>query len=811
MANNDTLTAFFEAPTDLTTSPGIAPSNGIHNVATEKRANCDNLTNKDADDADDAWFGCPWGKYKQYRKPDHSKRGYTSWIWKDGYRLQHIEDDRMLWVCKRCVQQKRSPPAEYQGKGGTANMSNHLRDKHLIDQNGPIKKRKHESFIKDGESAEQAHHNRRIEGFNPKQFKTSLVRWMAHCNIAYAQIETESFRRMMLNGRPELEQAGCLPCAKTAKEWIATDFHRFRDKAAEVLACVPYNLHFTIDLWTANNGLGLNGVFAHWLDEDGKKCKLLLSLPEIDESHAGENIAKGVEKIIRDWKLEDRIGYFVTDNASNNNSCIDSLGEKFNFRSTERRLRCICHILNLVAMAIMYSKDLEAFKNTEGFENIEDVAEQLKRWRDTGPLGKLHNVIMWITDKHADGQRLRIFGQLKDELDKNGLAPPQPIDRPTGKRQRRQHVSLKRPGDTRWNSHYFAYEAATDLRHVVDEFCFREARKHAQAVEQVAERNRIRGPDKKQIKDPEPPVPVTDTLSQYDWSVIVEYMMVLKPFMVATKKLEGSAKEGRDGMLWEVLPTFESLLHHLESKMSEHESLINQDSTRYDDEVDPFQHVRITIQQGWQKLQYYYQKLDETPIVIVAFVLHPAYRISKLKQLWSHHPEWVDQWLPKFQEIWRYYKQLDLGIQNRQTSLLSKQQTRQDFLAAFLEDDAEFLGPYDDPVQEQADPAAWLQRRRDINVEQDDEMAEFQEASDRSFTSVEDPIRFWIENRYRWPHVSRMALEIYGIPPSEADNERLYSQAGDMVTKKRGRLNANTIGAAQCLRQWDMDKIIDWR
>ncbi|KAF1981867.1 hypothetical protein K402DRAFT_398122 [Aulographum hederae CBS 113979] len=54
-------------------------------------------------------------------------------------------------------------------------------------------------------------------------------------------------------------------------------------------------------------------------------------------------------------------------------------------------------------------------------------------------------------------------------------------------------------------------------------------------------------------------------------------------------------------------------------------------------------------------------------------------------------------------------------------------------------------------------------------------MDEFQQSSDRSLCFVEDPIQFWIENRFRWPHISRMALVIYGIPPSEADNERLYS------------------------------------
>lgn len=88
-----------------------------------------------------------------------------------------------------------------------------------------------------------------------------------------------------------------------------------------------------------------------------------------------------------------------------------------------------------------------------------------------------------------------------------------------------------------------------------------------------------------------------------------------------------------------------------------------------------------------------------------------------------------------------------------------------------------------------------------------DEMDEFQGAVGASFVKVKDPVRFWVSNRLRW----LMALEIYGIPSTEADNERLYSKCGDMVTKQRNRLLADTIGAAQCLRQWDEDNIIDWK
>ncbi|KAF1992374.1 hypothetical protein K402DRAFT_388033, partial [Aulographum hederae CBS 113979] len=164
-------------------------------------------------------------------------------------------------------------------------------------------------------------------------------------------------------------------------------------------------------------------------------------------------------------------------------------------------------------MAIIFGQDLEAFRDTDGFESLGDVAEQLKRWRDTGPLGKLRNNIMWITDKHADGQRLRNFTQLKKELDESGLAPPSTTDNPNDKRLRNPHISLKRPGDTHWNSHYFAYEAALDLRYVLDEYCFRKKRNHDKLVDQVAEKNRIRGRNKKKVKKPEPPIPVTDSLT----------------------------------------------------------------------------------------------------------------------------------------------------------------------------------------------------------------------------------------------------------------------------------------------------------
>ncbi|KAF1992376.1 hypothetical protein K402DRAFT_300350, partial [Aulographum hederae CBS 113979] len=115
----------------------------------------------------------------------------------------------------------------YEETGGTKNMADHVQETHAIDKGGPIKKRRIEAFMKDAESAEQAWRNRRVEDFNPRSFKRAVIRWVAHNNIAHSHVESSTFVKMMSEANPELEQAGCLPCAKSVKLWTAADFNTF--------------------------------------------------------------------------------------------------------------------------------------------------------------------------------------------------------------------------------------------------------------------------------------------------------------------------------------------------------------------------------------------------------------------------------------------------------------------------------------------------------------------------------------------------------------------------------------------------------
>ena len=484
-------------------------------------------------DVDDTYVGFPWNRYRDYAKCEHLKGNWSSWVWDHGYKVQNIQSQHIYWICRTCLHQKQPNPARYRHTAGTANMARHLEEKHHIGKDGPVQKRRRitDCFQRDGETGIQAHINRRVEGFNPERFRRALLRWVASSNIAFLQIENEPFRRLMLEANSNLERAGCLPSSTALKEWIMRDFDYYFGVANEVLASFKWRVHFTFDLWTSGNHLCLNGVFAHWLDDAGNKRKLLLSIPSINESHTGDNIAIGIEDIIRKFGLEQRIGFFVLDNAGNCTTAVESLARTFGFDSQQRRLRCAAHVFNLVAMQIMYGTDLSAFERDN--EDVRQLQDDLERWRNKGALGKLRNLIYWITDKHADSGRTRQFERIQEE---------QPcLD---NRYQNRKQAGLKRPNDTRWNSDYYAFEAAIVNRNAIDLFSLTETQKYKAAVDQIRQKNASRAAHQQQ-KEPPQPVIVKDALDQDDWMIIPMYMEVLKPLMLATKKLEGVPQRGK--------------------------------------------------------------------------------------------------------------------------------------------------------------------------------------------------------------------------------------------------------------------------
>ena len=62
-----------------------------------------------------------------------------------------------------------------------------------------------------------------------------------------------------------------------------------------------------------------------------------------------------------------------------------------------------------------------------------------------------------------------------------------------------------------------------------------------------------------------------------------------------------------------------------------------------------------------------------------------------------------------------------------------------------------------------------------------------------SCLSIEDPLIGWKDRRNVYPTLSRVARKYLAIPASSVSSERIFSLAGNLVTKKSALLSPNNI------------------
>jgi hypothetical protein len=66
-------------------------------------------------------------------------------------------------------------------------------------------------------------------------------------------------------------------------------------------------------------------MIAHYIADSGHLEHSVLALQELDGEHSGQNLADSVIGIIDDYGIASKVGYFVMDNASNNDTMIEAL------------------------------------------------------------------------------------------------------------------------------------------------------------------------------------------------------------------------------------------------------------------------------------------------------------------------------------------------------------------------------------------------------------------------------------------------------------------------------------------------------
>src|SRR5436189_153017 len=155
-------------------------------------------------------------------------------------------------------------------------------------------------------------------------------------------------------------------------------------------------------LRTSLNCSAIISIVAHYIDSKDDRQAKLIALRSLYGENTGENMAALLLKVFREYKIGGRIGFFVLDNASSNDVCVDLVLQKLypemNAKQRRRRrLRCLGHVINLAAQAFLFGKtSQETLEELDVAYRRHDFEAIAKVWRKQGILGRLHNIVRYI-------------------------------------------------------------------------------------------------------------------------------------------------------------------------------------------------------------------------------------------------------------------------------------------------------------------------------------------------------------------------------------------------------------------------------
>ncbi|KJZ72217.1 hypothetical protein HIM_08359 [Hirsutella minnesotensis 3608] len=474
-------------------------------------------------------------------------------------------------------------------------------------------------------------------------FEEALIAFFVVCQIALRLVADELFVGFLRIVYPSIDKL--LPgCGNTLRALVLEAFNKRKEHLKEVLARSVSKIHFSFDLWTSPNHLALLGVVAHFIDEFGQNQSILIAIRQLHGSHSGENQAEVIKEVIQEYNLQNRIGYFVTDNASNNNTAIDSLIARFLPHLTPkqrlgRRLRCLGHVINLSAKAFLYGTEFDAFeKNAEAFKEQSSLLKELHLWRKRGPVGKLHNIVTFIC---RTPQRREKFANIQSQSEDFAT----------------EFDGLKLVVDnaTRWNSLYLMIERAIKLRDRIDRFCI----DHAEFMHGSSNKKALSMEEQESLLK-------HDSLTADDWAVLTEIVAFLEKFYTLTKRAEGSKLSSDRGVLSDYLTTLNVLLKHAR----EYRDDINFRAENPDLTSPGIRQLRVCIVNCWTKLDEYFALVNDTPAHYAAIVTNPQMKWKYFERQWKDAHLWKDatlpeSWLPggkrALNSLWEEYKNLPVA------------------------------------------------------------------------------------------------------------------------------------------------------
>lgn len=655
-------------------------------------------------------------------------------IWRFGEDIVRVDDGLDVyycWICE-CEKKRQDLPV----LKGNSSALNHMMS-HGYDRDG--------NKIDKGTRSipEAAALYTLVTATRYESFKTLLVRWIVYCQVAFAMLENEYFRELLACLNQSI--ANLLPRARaTLRRWIMDEYVAQKAVLKNELAQALSDVHLSFDLWTAPNYIAILSIYGHWISPSGQRINKLLAFRQVLGKHAGENQAQIVLEVLEELQIQDRIGCLVGDNAASNDTAVSAILTTLHPEYTKEqrsafRIRCLGHIVNLCAHALIFGKGKG--RRREELARAERKGDEdgwASVWRRIGAVGRLHNIIRYI---RWSPQRREEFAHC---IQGGNLAEFNQLE-------------LIQDNDTRWNSFHLAISRAIEVKERLEMFC----RKHKPH------------PKSGTLKD--------DLLTHTHWYHLSRLHDCLNLFHVATLEIEGNG-----AFFYDWFPQLSWLLDELDNWRVDFADEASRDST--------FAALSDAVSHAWLKCEKYYKLADDTPFSYAAVILNPTMKTQWFIDRWACGTAEQRTWIPQVEEQvrqhWmRFYKHID-----RKTTLPASRSTRMSPAAG--------PSAGSDDLRERLRVYKRVKLDHEALLDNVDDFEEYLRTDLVPHSATFDPIEYWLHRRQATPGLAKFALDCLAIPPMSDACERSFSSGRDLIHYKRSRLLSDVIEACTCLRNW---------
>lgn len=181
--------------------------------------------------------------------------------------------------------------------------------------------------------------------FSQDAWEQELLTFLTVARLPFRLIEHPKFHHLiqMAQSAPRVPD---IPSAKTIRRRLHSSVQQQQEN---ILKALPEDTKISIalDCWTSPFTQAFMAITGYFIDKDWQYREVLLGFEPLHGPHSGVNLSSVLLDILLQHKIEDRVFASTTDNASNNQTLVDTLQQAISEDTTLIRVPCLAHVIQL--------------------------------------------------------------------------------------------------------------------------------------------------------------------------------------------------------------------------------------------------------------------------------------------------------------------------------------------------------------------------------------------------------------------------------------------------------------------------------